>query len=504
MRLLYPQIDWRGSGPGYVESELPFLPYLMAVAYEWTGIDERVGRYLSALATALALAAFMALARDRLSDRGAIAATLFFALNPLIMTLATALQPEPWLLLGYVCSILYFTRWIDGGGRWNFYLAAFFTGFAILAKANGLILGLLFLPMVVSKRGKSALKDPRLWFFALLSLTLPALWYVHAHNFWSAYGNSLGMSNEVHWVGFDLLRRPAFFLGLARSEITYVWLPTGVALVLLGFLARTPLLQLEIFWMTALAIYYFVTARTSADDWAYYYHVLTVPLAALMIGHGMQTLARNGSNKAAFVSAMLAIPAAGAAYLTVKGLSREALIGASTGVLLAIAAMISMYTAKALPEDFGRGRLTHPFGTLLASAGAILFAITMFDAARRDVRTIQHRRPHPYLQCAKSFAPYVPKTAQLLVSGGPCHDESGQRVAYNSSYMFYWMDRKGTNICLEDQSVEAVIKASRRGADFYIAEAKAMDTKQGFENELRSAFTVKAECPGMVLFRLSQ
>ena len=38
MNPLYPRIDWRGDGLGYAEMELPVLPCLKAVTYEFTGV----------------------------------------------------------------------------------------------------------------------------------------------------------------------------------------------------------------------------------------------------------------------------------------------------------------------------------------------------------------------------------------------------------------------------------------------------------------------------------
>jgi hypothetical protein len=39
-RLAYPQIDWGGAGPGYVEMEFPIIPYLTAVLYKVFGVHD--------------------------------------------------------------------------------------------------------------------------------------------------------------------------------------------------------------------------------------------------------------------------------------------------------------------------------------------------------------------------------------------------------------------------------------------------------------------------------
>ena len=42
----YPQVDWRGNSPGYVESELPAYTYLVALLYCIAGVHEWLGRAL--------------------------------------------------------------------------------------------------------------------------------------------------------------------------------------------------------------------------------------------------------------------------------------------------------------------------------------------------------------------------------------------------------------------------------------------------------------------------
>jgi uncharacterized membrane protein YuzA (DUF378 family) len=104
--------------------------------------------------------------------------------------------------------------------------------------------------------------------------------------------------------------------------------------------------------------------------------------------------------------------------------------------------------------------------------------------------------------CAQRFAPAIPENVLILASGGPCLDPTGYPVAYNSSYMFYWLNRKGFNICVEQQSVAALKILTERGARYFVAEKSALKMKQGFEEELRRSFPLIAECDEAYLFQL--
>jgi hypothetical protein len=47
MDLFFPQIDWGGAGPGYVETELPLMPWLTGALYLVFGEQEWLGRLVS-------------------------------------------------------------------------------------------------------------------------------------------------------------------------------------------------------------------------------------------------------------------------------------------------------------------------------------------------------------------------------------------------------------------------------------------------------------------------
>src|SRR5258706_14427865 len=69
-RLLYPQVDWGGQTPGYVESEFPLYSYTLALLYRVFGAHEWIGRLLSALAGAAAVAALYGLLRSGAEGSG--------------------------------------------------------------------------------------------------------------------------------------------------------------------------------------------------------------------------------------------------------------------------------------------------------------------------------------------------------------------------------------------------------------------------------------------------
>lgn len=443
MNLFYPRVDWRGDTPGYAEMEFPLYPWAVAWGYRIFGFDERVGRVISFAFSLLALGVFYQLARYLLPPLGAVAAFAFFTFNPLLINIATSLQPEGLMLLSYLLAGYFFLRWRDSDATRDLVLACVATAMAILAKAPAAHIGIFFLLLVFDKYGITMIRELKLWLFAFGALLPGALWYWHAHQFWTQYGNSLGLSNEYHWAGGDLFTDPTMLLGIARSELFYVLMPTGIVLALLGVCLkwRTKPVNYGLCWLFATLTYYLVTARTTGDQWAAYYHTVSLPGYALLVGSGVEGL-------------------------------------------------------RQLPSE-----VRTPWHKVLRLAGMLSFIGILLFQARQIVVDAKHWQPSVLVGCAKSLATQIPAADLILVTGGVCRDE-GYPVAYNASFMLYWADRKGFNVCIEEQSLEAVATFAKRGAKYFLAAKSTFRQKKQLEEDLRQTYPVLAECDDYCLFQL--
>src|SRR4051812_23271638 len=199
MNPLMPRIDWRGDGPGYAEMELPLYPFLTAATYEVFGEHDQIGRVWSLLFSIGTLIFFWLIAREYLSVFASTVAFAFFALNPLMVRVATSIQPEGIMLLTYLAAILFFIRWLRTDRNGYFWALAGCTATTLLTKAPAAHIGLFFGVLLFQKYGFAIVKQVRVYILGLVALLPAGLWYFHAKNLWLAYGNSLGVSNEYHW-----------------------------------------------------------------------------------------------------------------------------------------------------------------------------------------------------------------------------------------------------------------------------------------------------------------
>jgi hypothetical protein len=456
MDLFHPRIDWRGDGPGYAEMEFPIYPFLTAITYKELGFHDQLARVWAFLFSLGTLLFFYRLVREFLDDIPAIAATAFFYFNPLTVELSTSVQPEGLMIMAYVAATYFFVRWIKTDELSAFAGAAAMTALALLAKASAAHIGLFFGLVLLQKYGVAAVKQARIWLFGLISVVPGALWYVYAKGLWKTYGNSLGVSNEYHWIGPDFFTNPYFVKGILANESTYVWVTFGVFIAAYGLWKgfRDELARYCVLWLISVFIFYAVASRTTADEWAYYYHIFSVPAFALLFGLGVREL------------------------------------------IAMVRETIASYSQISVSSKLVRGTVP---------AAALVAVLLTFALEAKQVRANYQevRSGNPEQAFAQTIKPQMVKPGLILASGGHCTDPDGYQVAYNASYMFYWLDRKGWNVCVEQQSVDAVREFAARGAVYFVAERKYLRAAPELEDDLRRAYTAVAANTDIIVFDLT-
>lgn len=496
LNILEPRIDWRGDGPGLVESEFPIFPWLVALLYRVFGQHDILGRLVALTFSLAGMATAIALARRLLPSRAALVATGFIALSPLVVRLGTALQPDGLMWFAYVGSVYAFLRWLDEE-TWRWYVIALgATALAILAKASAAHIGFLLFALLLDRRGAAGLRDVRVWALALAALLPGVLWYAHARGYYHTYGNSLGISSEDHWAGLDLLTDPRLAMRMVALELFAVWTPAGALLAAAGAVLRLRDLPVRValYWLAAAAVFYLVAARTTSDSWAIHYHVMTIMPVALLVGSGAEALLdRPKGDRAWLMLGGAAVLLAAALYL----MGARGLGGSESGWFTVYALILALSGVVALLVWRGPPRLG-----ALPGIAAVLGAMMLFQG--RVIGEYLKPRQLGAFACSAEFAKHVPAGTLIAAPGDRCFDEGGHRTAFEAPFYFYWMDRKGFSVCSERQQVDTLRALARRGARYYVATRGSLTDHPGLEEQLRSTFVLVAECRGELLFRLDE
>jgi hypothetical protein len=457
MNPLYPRIDWRGDGPGFAEMELPLYPWLTALTYEAFGEHDQVGRVWAFIFSLGAMFFFFKIAREYLTVFASTVAFAFFALNPLMVRLATSIQPEGLMLLTYLAAVFFFVRWLKTHRDGYFWAAAFATSLTLLSKAPAAHIGLFFGVLLLQKYGWRVVRQIRVWVFGIVAVLPSGLWYFHAKNLWITYGNSLGVSNEYHWIGWDFFTDTSFVSGILRIEFAYVWLVYGLAVgafaIWRGYGEETA--RHALVWLASILAFYLIAARTTSGDWAAYYHSFSIAPVALIFGFAVKKL---------------------------------------------------WDYAREFTDNYSRRNLIHR----IANVAVVVVVITaIFASLRVEARQVRANFGDDHtdsraLWFAKQAGLKMNVTGLIIVSGGRCHDSNGYELAYNASYMFYWLDRRGWNICVEDHNIRNLRELASRGAVYFIGEKKYFGpASPTFASDLRSIAPVLAEDDSFVLFDVS-
>ena len=288
----YPQVDYDGPPPNYVELELQIVPFLMATLYKIFGIHEVFGRLLSiifGLGNVVVLAYF---GRWLFSSGAAgLTAALLFAIMPGSVYYGRTITPEGVMLLALTAGIFVATRYLveDEALSWRGAVwSAVLLTLAYLAKPVAII-AVAPLAAILIRRSSEA-RTIR-WLPLALIFIAPLLIFFAYDRFELAHA-------EWHWASGITTLHVVPSLGRAltnASEFAVKWHhfndvlgmlgrtmlgPVCSALLILGLFvglrARAP----ELLWtwlVVALAYTYAVVTVERVD----YYMYLWLPLGAL-------------------------------------------------------------------------------------------------------------------------------------------------------------------------------------------------------------------------------
>jgi 4-amino-4-deoxy-L-arabinose transferase-like glycosyltransferase len=285
--ILYPQINWGGSGTGYVESEFHIYPFIVSLLYAIFGADDTLGRIVSVIFSVFTVFGLYLLVKKFIDEKTALWSALIYAILPLNIFYGRTFMPESMMLMCSVYAIYFFSEWLDKNHLKYSLLAWLFTASAILIKLPSLYLGLPLLYLAILKYRSATFKQYRLYILAVFIFVPAALWYYHAHQLLLNGGSSFGIwtYGQDKWGMFSLLIDPAWyndivFKSIAERHLTY---PAFILFMWGLFIKRTtPKEKLFDYWLIAVLVFIFVAAQAHRAQ-EYYSLPFTLP-ASVFIG----------------------------------------------------------------------------------------------------------------------------------------------------------------------------------------------------------------------------
>lgn len=286
-KLLYPQVDWGGRSPGFVETEFPLYSYSLALLYGLFGVHVWMGRLLTALCGAAAVVALYGLALQLLSGRVALYAGVALAIMPFPVYFGRAVMPDTLMLLTAILAIWTCLRWLEYPSMQRLVAMLVCGALAPLAKTpNLLIVGIPLAYLILRYRPPRHVY-PALAAYAVCFVAPVLMWMYHARSLPSEPWLSFGIGEKL--LDLRLLTDPQFYVLLGRSMADNIVTIAGIPFLVLGLWSRQPPLHpfpwLPHAWLLGVLIFLCIGAAGVVGQ-DYYILPLAAP-AALLLGSGL-------------------------------------------------------------------------------------------------------------------------------------------------------------------------------------------------------------------------
>ncbi|MDQ6826722.1 MAG: glycosyltransferase family 39 protein [Candidatus Eremiobacteraeota bacterium] len=289
---LYPQTDYDGPPPNYVELELQIVPFLTATLYKVFGVHEVFGRIITLCFSAWTIGVLAYFGRWLYASSGAgLLAALLFSIFPGSLYYGRTFMPDTTMVFFLTAALYACARYLTEDTKLNWRAATRCSALltlAFLAKPVALVAVLPIAALIFARyRNGQALRWPQLAVLCLIPVSVL-----------TAYDNFEFSIAEWHWASGitrlhvlpslreSLVNPHAFSLKWhyfvnALGMLSHTMLgAVGFALLILGFVfpfgSRSPGLLRG--WLVGAILYAYIVVTVERVD---YYLYVFLPLAAL-------------------------------------------------------------------------------------------------------------------------------------------------------------------------------------------------------------------------------
>lgn len=191
--IFYPQVNWGGNGPGYVESEFQIYTYTISMIMRITGVSVLPGQMLSLLSIIItALFLYFSLNLHFKDEWISLVGVVVFLSANGPVHLSTSVMPDGLSIMFYSMGFYFFLRYLKYDKNKDYLLFTISTILSSLIKPLALSLGIIqFLIIYFGKR--KILKYWKIWISWVIILITAGTYMIFSYNLFLHYGNSFGV-----------------------------------------------------------------------------------------------------------------------------------------------------------------------------------------------------------------------------------------------------------------------------------------------------------------------
>lgn len=279
--ILYPQFNYDGPLPNYIQLEFQITTFIIAILYKAFGYHHFLARLVPTIFFMISVYYLFKLSQEIYSTAAAWITISIYSVLPLNLFYSRAIMPESAALCFFNGAFYYFYRWSKTEENSLLFLSAIFTALAISQKTPAVFIGLAMILICIDKYGLGFLKKWELWFFALVALAPPYLytkWAGTVAEF--TFVSGIGTKHILPKFATSFLTQQAldfYRTAFPRSFTQFVLILAIVGLFTVREKGERPLLYL------AVAMVLEVVFIVSVIKFRYYLIFLT-PVVAILAG----------------------------------------------------------------------------------------------------------------------------------------------------------------------------------------------------------------------------
>lgn len=276
---LHPHLNYDGPLPNIPALEIQITTYIIALLYRLFGVHYFLARLVPIIFFLLSALFLYRFARIHLGSRGAFFSTVFYGFMPLNLYYSRAIMPESAALMFWIGSIYLFNLWAITARRKYLAVSSLLMALAIMTKPPVIFAGLFLLWLCFHYFGWKWVQRPALWVYALVTLTLPAVYYYYSASI-ADYKFTVGITQTIILKqSFSTLYSPETIMFFAQAiPLTFGVIGTAVLIASLFTLTRERA-ALGVWFLAMLLEVILIVSPIRA---VYYMIFFTAPCALLM------------------------------------------------------------------------------------------------------------------------------------------------------------------------------------------------------------------------------
>jgi len=297
--ILHPKFDDLSNVPsgidnpnGYRFVEFPIFNILQASLFKvFNNLTlEEWGRMVTIFASLLSSIFLFLIIKNRFGFPTGILTTFFFLFIPYNIYYSRTILPDPLMVAAILGGTYFFNLWLtkDKLSVFNpqFLVALLLTAAAFLIKPYALFFTLPMIYIAYEKFGLNFLRKWQLWVFVVVSIIPLVWWRVWILQFPEGIPASAWLFNEG-----NIRFKGSFFYWIFADRIGRLILGFwGVALLILGFIAKHKRKDLFFILSFVLSSLIYITILARGNVQHDYYQILIIPTISIILGVGSSFL----------------------------------------------------------------------------------------------------------------------------------------------------------------------------------------------------------------------